>query len=275
MLPIHVALVTRSERIDPSDAARVAAALQKQATRDFGPTWGVHATVDAFPSLDKVPLDYWPILVVDNLQGGGGVHLDRQRKPYALVDATASWSLTASHEMCEMLADPFGNRKVAGKSPKKDQGRVEFLVEVCDPIEAPSFAYTINGLLVSDFITPRFYDPEPARGVRYDFRGALSEPRQVLEGGYISWHDPVSRHLWQFLWVNGQEFKDLGAGDFSGHKSIREWVDEQTPHPGIDSGLAEDDPVLAAGRATVEESDTANAARAATLDEDVKAIMSA
>ena len=274
MLPIHVALVSQSEHIEASDVARVAAALQKQATRDFGPVWGVEATVDAFPEAGQVPIDYWPILVIDNLEGGGGVHLDRNRKPYALVDATASWSLTASHEMCEMLADPFGNRRVAGQSPKEDQGRVEFLVEVCDPIEASDFAYTINGLLVSDFITPRFYDPQAARGVLYDFTGAITEPRLVLEGGYISWHDPVSNHLWQLLWLNGKDFKDLGPGDFSGHASIREWVDAQTPHPGIDTGLAEDDPVLARGRAAVEEAQRANEARAATLREDVTAIMS-
>jgi len=274
MLPVHVALVSQSERIDPSHVAPVAAALQKQATRDFGPAWGVHATVDAFPSLDDVPIDYWPIIVLDNLEGGGGVHLDQHRKPYALVDATASWSLTASHEMCEMLADPFGNRKVAGQSPKEDQGRVEFLVEVCDPIEAPDFAYTINGFLVSDFITPRFYDPEPSRGVRYDFRGAISKPREVLEGGYISWHDPVSNHLWQFLWLDKKEFKDLGRGDFSGHQSIREWVDAQTPHPGIDTGLPEDDATLARARALGDEGHEANVARAATLREDMRAIMS-
>jgi hypothetical protein len=251
----------------------VAAALQKQATRDFSPAWGVSATVDAFPKLDDVPIDYWPIIVLDDLEGGGGVHMDQHRKPYALVDATDSWSLTASHEMCEMLADPFGNRKVAGQSPKDDQWRVEFLVEVCDPIEAPDFAYTINGYLVSDFITPRFYDPEPARGVRYDFTGAIEKPREVLEGGYISWHDPVSNHIWQFLWLRDKQFKDLGKGDFSGHKSIREWVDAQTDHPGIDTGLPDSDATLADARARGDESHEANVARAAALRDDLESIM--
>ena len=37
------------------------------------------------------------------------------------------WSLTASHECLEMLADPFGNRLIAGDSPKPDQGRVQIL----------------------------------------------------------------------------------------------------------------------------------------------------
>ncbi|MDJ0346198.1 hypothetical protein QMK19_16000 [Streptomyces sp. H10-C2] len=35
-----------------------------------------------------------------------------------------------------MLGDPWGNRLVAGQSPKPGQGAVEFLVEVADPPEA-------------------------------------------------------------------------------------------------------------------------------------------
>jgi hypothetical protein len=65
------------------------------------------------------------------------------------------WSVTASHECQEMLADPFGNRLVSGPSLAPDQGNVEYLVEVCDPVEDLGFAYLINGVLVSDFYTPR------------------------------------------------------------------------------------------------------------------------
>jgi hypothetical protein len=91
--------------------------------------------VDAFPTLEDVPIGYWPILVQEdiNTPGAAGVHLDKDGQPFALVQMSNSWSLTASHEMLEMLADPFGNRLVPGQSPKSRQGRVEFLVEVCDP----------------------------------------------------------------------------------------------------------------------------------------------
>lgn len=96
-----------------------------------------------------------------------------------------------------MLADPFGNRLVAGQSPKEDQGRVEFLVEVCDPPEDAQFAYTSNGILVSDFLTPHYYDPVTSSGVRYSYTGAIQAPRTVLQGGYLSWHDPVSDRWFQ------------------------------------------------------------------------------
>ncbi len=96
-------------QLSSGDASKVAAALQKQVTRDFSPIWGVTATVDAFAGLDDVPLGYWPILVGNEGQGGGGVHLDEDNQPYALVDFTPDWTITASHECLEMLADPFGS----------------------------------------------------------------------------------------------------------------------------------------------------------------------
>ena len=40
MLTNNLALVSEVDGHDPSDVAKVAAALQKQATRDFGPFFG-------------------------------------------------------------------------------------------------------------------------------------------------------------------------------------------------------------------------------------------
>lgn len=74
MLLTQLALVseTQNTQISASQLTRVAAALQKQATRDFGPLWQVEATVDAFDSLDDVPLGYWPLIVVDDVPGPAG-----------------------------------------------------------------------------------------------------------------------------------------------------------------------------------------------------------
>ena len=191
----------------------VAAALQKQATRDFEPLWHIRSTVDAFDSLDDIPLGYLPVIVVDDVQGAAGVHLDQNGQPFALVEFDDGWALTASHETLEMLADPWGNRLIAGNSPKPDQGRVEFLVEVADPPEDAAFGYTVNGILVSDFLTPHFWDPIAIPGVRYSYKNSIPAPRQILRGGYISWHEPVSDHWWQQIWFGTPKpkFRDLGV----------------------------------------------------------------
>jgi hypothetical protein len=231
MLTRQIALVSETPLVKMKDLLRVGAALQKQAVRDLFPLWGVQATVDAFASLEDVPLGYWPLIIVDDVPNAAGIHLDDDGSPYALAEAGAGWSLTASHECLEMLVDPFGNRTVAGLSPKKGQGRVEFLVEVCDPSEATEFGYTVNGIRVSDFYSPSYFDPITSTSVRYSFTQAITKPRQVLRGGYLSWHDPVGNHWWQQTWFGAKSsFRDLGV--FSRSKegtSVRTWVYSKTP----------------------------------------------
>src|SRR5215813_3735429 len=122
----HLALVSESKKVSMGDLLRVAAALQKQAIRDLAPIWEISATVDAFEKLEDVPLGYWPMIIRDDIgeSGAAGVHEDKDGQPFALIMAgdLDTWSLTASHEACEMLVDPFGNRLVAGDSPKGNQG---------------------------------------------------------------------------------------------------------------------------------------------------------
>jgi hypothetical protein len=234
MLIRQVALAPESKDIGigMEELMRVSAALQKQVTRDFAPIWEISATVDAFASLEDIPLGYWRIVLVKNIPDApdaAGVHEDQDGQPFALVDIGPDWSLTASHECLEMLADPFGNRLIAGPSPMEGQGRVEFLVEVCDPSESAQFAYTVNNILVSDFYTPHYFDPEAAPSVRYSFSGNIKEPRQVLPDGYLSWHEPVSDHWFQETFFKGKrKFRDLNALARNG-QSLRSLIDAKTP----------------------------------------------
>ena len=197
----HIALVPRGVKADISEVASVAAALSIQIIRDFYPIWGIAATVSAFAKPADVPVGYWPIYIEEPNKlpkGAGGVHLDRRNQPFALIEVGDQWSLDASHECLEMLVDPSGNRLQA--SPLLDaavqlglpQHQVQYVVEVCDPVEDGQFGYQINGVLVSDFFTPNFYGPATSGGLRYDFVGALTRPLEVLANGYISWLDPVT-----------------------------------------------------------------------------------
>lgn len=209
----QVALISQTNKISLNQLSVVSAALQKQVTRDFRPYWDVEATVDAFGDLHDVPIGYWQIIIRDDIPyDAAGIHLNQDNgQPYALVRYSDNWSLTVSHECLEMLADPYGRRIAAGNSIKKGQGRVEYLVEVCDPSEAPQFGYTVNGVLMSDFYTTRFFDPVQAPGVRYSFTGAIGKPHEVLDGGYISWRDPVTTHVWQLFVEKGKRtFIDRG-----------------------------------------------------------------
>ena len=173
-------------------------------------------------------------MVADDIDepGAAGIHKDQDGQPFALITATAdleSWALTASHEALEMLVDPSGNRVVAGDSPGEGQGRVNFLVEVSDPSEGARFGYSVNGIPVSDFYTPRFFDPVAAPGIRYSYTGAITAPREVLEGGYLSWHEPVSDHWFQLTWFDGggPSVRDIGRMDQKSD-SLRAQVDRRS-----------------------------------------------
>src|SRR5207302_7222827 len=98
MLTQHIALVPEVAGINASELARVSAALQKQMIRDLSPIWQIAATVDPFPHLEDVPVGYWPIILAfGELGTDEGVHCDRKGQPYALIEMSPSWSLTASH----------------------------------------------------------------------------------------------------------------------------------------------------------------------------------
>src|SRR5262245_32125341 len=104
----HVAMVSETDHVSFRALAKVSAALQKQVMRDLAPVWNIRATVDAFASLDDVPIDYWPIIIRDDIEmdGAQGVHLDKDGHPFGLVQFSDGWSLTSSHECLEMLVDP-------------------------------------------------------------------------------------------------------------------------------------------------------------------------
>jgi hypothetical protein len=247
MTSIHLALVVEAPTVSARATTEIAAALQRQLSRDVAPIWEVSATIDVFAALEHVPPGYWPILVSDNIPGVEdiGMHLDQDGQPFALVEVSPSWSLTASHEVIEMVTDPWGNRVVPGGSPMQGQGLVDILVEICDPVGGANCAYTVNGYLVSDFVTPNYYDPISAAGVRYSFTGAVGGPRRVQVGGYLSWRDPATGEWWQCDRVQSSDltFRHLGFLDEDG-RTIRERIDQLTLMTQLYTGTSRSDPAL-------------------------------
>jgi hypothetical protein len=240
MLPIKVGLVDTTGAIDTQTMAAAAAALNIQVTRDLPQYWsGISATVSYLPNHQSIPPGYWPVQLVKSLPPGeGGFHMTAHNQPYAKVIATPDseeWTVDASHETIEMLVDPNGNRIQNSTSIGIVDGKIqdttsqfEFLVEACDPCEADPYTYQINGISVSDFITPHFYDLQPTPGTRYSFTGKITYPRQILPGGYISWTDPQTMEMQQILWVDpGQPPQQRNLGRAPGG-SLRLHVENHT-----------------------------------------------
>lgn len=233
MLSTKVAIVSKTSEVTFDEVSHVATTLTMQVSRDFSPIWGIGTTVMAYPHANQVPPGCWPIFVVAKLPPGeGGFHWTKHKQPFAEVEAGDTWSLSASHELIEMLVDPSGSRLVAGPELIVKDGQiieshekqVEYLIEACDPCESADCSYLIEDVVVSDFFTPHFHDPVASPGTRYSFTGKLTHPRQVLKDGYISWSDPATGHLMQIQYFGQPKLIDLSAASASGSQSLREFI---------------------------------------------------
>lgn len=270
----HIAIVSETDQVSFSDVALASAALQKQVLKDFAPIWNKSATVDAFAKLEDVPVGSWAVIIRDDIgyPGAAGIHLDDEGQPFALVQYSTTWQLTASHEILEMLADPFGNELASGNSNKPGQGKVQFLVEVCDPSESFEFGYRVNGLQLSDFYTPNYFDPTANSSVRYSFTGAIKKPREVLKGGYLSWYDPVSNHWWQARYFGSKvTYVDLGQitaanGDFRTAIELKTIVEEKI------NGLPASDPRLKVTKAPMMAALTASSSKSDKLRAQIESL---
>ena len=246
MVTMNVAVVPHPPHLIAGDAARsdltkVTAALQVQVTRDFTPIWGVTATVTPFLSLEDVPTGYLALVLAASLPGDGhGVHYAAGGRPFALAKYASlvdpgNWSVMASHELLEMLVDPWGNRVISGGSLEDDQGQVEYLLEICDPCQ--KLTYLIDGVLVSDFVTPDYYSPRWTKDLRYSFTGKISGPRVVADGGYITWREPGTEKIYQQRGPrtgHNRQAELTGGGPLAA-LSLREWVDSHEA-PADDAG---------------------------------------
>jgi hypothetical protein len=245
MLSVKVGLVDTTGTVTAETMAAAAAALNTQVTRDLPQYWPITATVAYLPNPHQIPQGVWPVQLVASLPPGeGGFHQTKRNQPFAKVIVTPDsdeWTVDASHETIEMLIDPSGNRlqtataiQIVGNDVQEGTGQFEYLVEACDPCEADDFTYAIDGVRVSDFITPHFYDTTATDGTRYSFTGAIKRPLQILPGGYISFLDPQTNEIQQILWVDPNQppqLKDLGSAAGSGlgdHENLRVFVENKT-----------------------------------------------
>jgi hypothetical protein len=123
-------------------------AIQLQISSHFAPVWQRNARV-------FIGKGDWQVYVqlANPFPGAAGLHTtDGSGTPYALVSTQTvagwNWTRVLSHEILEMLANPWGS------SYASPSGSL-IGAEVCDPVE--QLSYSINGVEVSDFVTPTYF----------------------------------------------------------------------------------------------------------------------
>jgi hypothetical protein len=228
-IPVHVALVDESGTIEASELAKVAGALNEQVQADIAPAWKVVATVGAYP---KAPEGTWRIELHETieLENAAGFHATKLGQPYAKVALSAGdWTVTASHELVEMIVDPFGSRLHTASALtgwKGDSDRARYLMEPGDPCE--EIHYEVGGVPVSDFVLPSYYRSSPRGSLAaYSHTGAIAKPLEILEGGYISFLDPTTDAMWQRFVIEGKAVDRELEPPQGRILNLREFFDEQ------------------------------------------------
>jgi hypothetical protein len=207
MPKFNIAVWNKSSVLSDAQVQVVLPALQKQVTGDFAPIWGVDAQLSFVSgAVQPGPGLWWLVILDDSDQADAlGYHdVTPEGLPQGKVFADSDiknhleWSGTASHELLEMLADPDIN--LAAYVPVLDQGApTQFLAyEVCDACEADAYGYKIDGVAVSDFVYPAWFQPTAAKGsTQFDQTQSIAQPFQILPGGYALIFDTGNGNGWQ------------------------------------------------------------------------------
>ncbi len=210
MAQIKVSVSNGSTVLTDDQVRAAVPALQKQVSHDFAPPWGVDADLDFVPNGQQPPAGHWWLVVLDNSDQAGalGYHdMTPEGLPLGKVFAgtdlefKSEWTVTASHELLEMLGDPAINltalTMTAFDVGQPVVGRL-WAYEVCDACEADNDGYKIDGVLVSDFVYPPWYESfRQAGSTQFDHQLRITEPFQLLPGGYMSVYDMTSGTGWQ------------------------------------------------------------------------------
>lgn len=192
----HVAILNRSSAVDDEEAHAITTALQKQMS-DFREAWNIDAKLNFVPKNKTTGWENkWNLVLLDNSDQANalGYHdLTPEGLPLGKVFAAtdkqygAKVGVTASHELLEMLLDPYINLVV------EDTNRGVFVAyEACDAVEADELGYDINGVQVSDFVLPDFFNPLAGsyKGAQYSHLSNVHAPFQLAAGGYESVYIP-------------------------------------------------------------------------------------
>jgi hypothetical protein len=119
-------------------------------------------------------------------------------------------SVSASHELVEMLVDPAINMMTTGPDRK-----LMYAYESADPVEALSF--NVNGIPMSNFVYPSYFEVfHKAGSVQFDRMKKVRKPFQILSGGY---QIIFKGGKWTEVFGSAVKKKKFAREDRKGHRS--------------------------------------------------------
>ena len=169
------------------DFSSLVAALQQFLDRCFTPVWGTPARLVETTGFRK---GAWALVLLDtaDVADALGYHdLTPDGLPLSKVfvkttlDAGQKVSVTACHELAEMLVDPAINLVATGPG----SGNAFYAYETADAVEEAEFE--IDHIAMSDFVFPAWFEAfRKAGSAQFDYLKKVRRPFQILRGGYMS-----------------------------------------------------------------------------------------
>jgi hypothetical protein len=192
------------------------AAMQAFVDQYVAPVWGTPAKLVKSKGYVK---GAWAMVFLDNADQPGALayhDLTPDGMPQSKVFVKTTLdnhdlvSVSASHELVEMLVDPAINMMTTGPDAK-----VMYAYESADPVEQLSFK--VNGVPMTDFVYPAYFEVfHKAGSVRFDQLKNVNKPFQILSGGY---QIVFKNGKWSQIFASVSKKKRFGREDRRGHRS--------------------------------------------------------
>jgi len=190
----HVVIVNFSANpgLTAAVLSGITLALAKQAAEHVAPLWSIVPPALEYAPNGKVVAGASALAIFDTPEQAGylGYHsVGPDGVPYGrvfvdpilrsggtLFQTSNAVSVTLSHEWLELIGDPAANEWC------DDAGEWSYAEELCDPCQGD--AYLIDGVMVSDFVTPLWFEPYAHPAARFDHMSLLTAPFQLRSDGY-------------------------------------------------------------------------------------------
>src|SRR5258706_4511637 len=183
---LKIAVINESTAITSSAIKKMIPAFSSQWNNELNDAWGVgQAQLDFVDKGVTPPAGSWWVVFLDDTTQADALayhDLTDEGLPISLIFVKtiladkASVSVGATHEICEMAVDPWLN------SACQDVQGTFWACEVCDPVEDGHYGYEIDGVRVTDFVTPNWFGPQHAVGA-IDYKRQARAAFEVLSGG--------------------------------------------------------------------------------------------
>ncbi len=192
------------------------AAMQVFVDTHVTPVWGTPAKLIKSTGFVK---GAWAMVFLDNADQPGALayhDLTPDGLPQSKVFVKTTIenndlvSVSASHELVEMLVDPAINLMTTGPDPK-----LTYAYESADPVEALNFP--VNGIAMTDFIYPAYFEAFHKPGaVQFDHLKKVNKPFQILAGGY---QIILKNGKWSQVFGSAAKEKRFARENRHGHRS--------------------------------------------------------